>query len=43
MAMFHLLKIKISIDILKIEKCKVTFDLEYIILNALKTAVRVAV
>ena len=30
MAMFHLLKIKTSIDILKNGKCKVTFGLEYI-------------
>ena len=31
MAMFHLLKIRTSIDILKNEKCKVTFGLEYTI------------
>ena len=30
MAMFQLLKIRTSIDILKNEKCKVTFGLEYI-------------
>ena len=30
MAMFHLLKIRTSIDIFKNEKCKVTFGLEYI-------------
>ena len=30
MAMFHLLKIRKSIDIFKSEKCKVTFGLEYI-------------
>ena len=30
MAKFHLLKIRTSIDIFKNEKCKVTFDLEYI-------------
>ena len=30
MAMFHLLKIRLSIDIFKNEKCKVTFGLEYI-------------
>ena len=29
--MFHLLKIRTSIDILKNEKCKVTFGLQYII------------
>ena len=29
MAMFHLLKIRTSIDIFKNEKCKVTFGLEY--------------
>ena len=33
MAMFHLLKIRMSIDILKNEKCKVTFGLEYIYQN----------
>ena len=33
MAMFHLLKIRTSVDIFKNEKCKVTFGLEYI-LNA---------
>ena len=31
MAMFHLLKIRTSIDIFKNEKCKVTFGLEYIL------------
>ena len=31
MAMFHLLKIRTSIDIFKNEKCKVTFGIEYII------------
>ena len=30
MAMFHLLKIRSSIDISKNEKCKVIFGLEYI-------------
>ena len=30
MAMFHLLKIRTSIDIFTNEKCKVTFGLEYI-------------
>ena len=30
MTMFHLLKTRTSIDILKNEKCKVTFGLEYI-------------
>ena len=29
MAMFHLLKIRTSIDIFKNEKCKITFGLEY--------------
>ena len=29
MALFHLLKIRTSIDIFKNEKCKVTFGLEY--------------
>ena len=29
MAMFHLLKIRTSIDIFKNEKCNVTFGLEY--------------
>ena len=29
MTMFHLLKIRTSIDIFKSEKCKVTFGLEY--------------
>ena len=29
MAMFHLLKIRASVDIFKNEKCKVTFGLEY--------------
>ena len=33
MAMFNLLKIRMSIDIFKNEKCKVTFGLEYIILS----------
>ena len=33
MAMFHLLKIRTSIDIFKNEKCKVTLGLEYIYLN----------
>ena len=33
MAMFHLLKIRTSIDIFKSEKRKVTFGLEYIIGN----------
>ena len=31
MTMFHLLKIRKSIDIFKNEKCKVTFGLEYIL------------
>ena len=31
MEMFHLLKIRTSIDIFKNEKCKATFGLEYII------------
>ena len=30
MAMFHLLKIRTSIDVFKNERCKVTFGLEYI-------------
>ena len=30
MAMFHLLKIRTSIDLFKNKKCKVTFGLEYI-------------
>ena len=30
MAIFHLLKIRSSIEIFKNEKCKVTFGLEYI-------------
>ena len=30
MPMFHLFKIRTSIDIFKNEKCKVTFGLEYI-------------
>ena len=30
MTMFHLLKIRTSIDIFENEKCKVTFGLEYI-------------
>ena len=29
MAMFHVLKIRTSIDIFKNEKCKITFGLEY--------------
>ena len=29
MAMFHLLKIRTSIDMFKNEKCKLTFGLEY--------------
>ena len=29
MAMFHLLKIRMSIDIFRNEKCKVIFGLEY--------------
>ena len=29
MAMFHLLKIRTSIDIFRTEKCKVTFGLKY--------------
>ena len=29
MTMFHLLRIRTSIDIFKNEKCKVTFGLEY--------------
>ena len=29
MAMFNVLKIKTSIDIFEIERCKVTFGLEY--------------
>ena len=33
MAMFHLLKIRTSIDIFKNEKCKVTFGLEYILVQ----------
>ena len=35
MAMFHLLKIRTSIDIFKNEKCKITFGLEYIFTNKL--------
>ena len=35
MAMFHLLKIRTSIDIFKNEKCKVTFGLEYIYIQLL--------
>ena len=31
MAMFHLLKIILRIDIFKNEKCKVTFGFEYIL------------
>ena len=31
MAMFHLLKIRTSLDIFKNEECKVTFGLEYIL------------
>ena len=34
MAMYHFLKIRMSKDIFKTEKCKVTFGLEYIYLNA---------
>ena len=30
MAMFHLLKIRTSVDIFSTEKCKVTFGLKYI-------------
>ena len=37
MAMFHLLKIRTSIDIFKNEKCKVTFGLEYISMVILLT------
>ena len=37
MAMFHLLKIRTSIDIFKNEKCKVTFGLEYILQDNLST------
>ena len=33
MAMFQLLKIRTSIDIFTNEKCKVTFGLEYILLD----------
>ena len=36
MAMFHLLKIRMSIDIFKNEKRKVTFGLEYICLKNLE-------
>ena len=36
MAMFHLLKIRTSIDIFKNEKCKVTFGLEYSSIGKLK-------
>ena len=36
MAMFHLLKIRTSIDEFKNEKCKVTFGLEYSLLDKLK-------
>ena len=39
MAMFNLLKIRTSTDILKNEKCKVTFGLEYIIACNVKTTV----
>ena len=31
MAMFHLLKIRTSINIFSTEKCKVTFGLKYIL------------
>ena len=34
MAMFQLLKIRMSIDIFKNEKCKVTFGLEYIYIHS---------
>ena len=37
MAMYHLLKIRTSMDIFKNEKCKVTFGLEYINVNALSS------
>ena len=30
MVLFHLLKIRTSVDIFRNEKCKVTFGLEYI-------------
>ena len=33
MAMYHMLKIRTSIDIFKNEKCKVIFGLEYISMN----------
>ena len=33
MTIFHLLKIRMSKDIFKNEKCKVTFGLEYIIIQ----------
>ena len=36
MTMFHLLRIRTSIDIFKNEKCKVTFVLEYIWCKFLK-------
>ena len=36
MALFHLLKIRTSIDIFKNEKCKVTFGLEYIYIRLTK-------
>ena len=39
MAMFHLLKIRKSIDIFKNEKCKVTFGLEYKCFSRLMTSV----
>ena len=35
--MFHLLKIKTSIDIFSTEKCKVTFGLKYISLHKILT------
>ena len=35
MAMFHLLKIRMRIDIFRNEKCKVTFGLEYIMLKSI--------
>ena len=36
MTMFHLLKIRTSIDIFKNEKCKVTFGLEYMLQDLMK-------
>ena len=41
MAMFHLLKIRTSIDIFKNEKCKVTFGLEYYLIYPHAIAVKV--